>query len=145
MVNADQAKLISPSNQTLQRLKDLLACRTRINKSIQAIKVSVRELQKVDKRSGHDLAKLNRAALEGLSKSKAATEKRMQELISKDPELKQIFTLATSVKGVGPVLATELLIYTHKFTRMTNRKQLACYCGVAPFTHTSGTSVRGQT
>lgn len=28
---------------------------------------------------------------------------------------------------------------------MTNVKQLACYCGVAPFTHTSGTSVRGRT
>ena len=69
----------------------------------------------------------------------------MQELISSDPELKAIFALATSVKGVGPVLATELLIYTHKFTRMTNIKQLACYCGVAPFTHTSGTSIRGKT
>jgi len=74
--------------------------------------------------------------LKGLQKSKTAIEKRMQQLISSDTELKQIFALATSVKGVGPVLATELLIYTHKFTRMTNAKQLACYCGVAPFTHT---------
>lgn len=145
MVNSDEAKLVSPSNQTLQLLKDLLASRTRIGKSIQSINVSVRELQKVDKRSGAELARLNKPALEGLRKSKAAIEKRMQELISNDPELKGIFALATSVKGVGPVLATELLIYTHKFTRMTNVKQLACYCGVAPFTHTSGTSVRGKT
>jgi transposase len=78
-------------------------------------------------------------------KSKSAIEKRMQELISSDEELKTIFALATSVKGVGQVLATELLICTHKFTRMTNVKQLACYCGVAPFTHTSGTSIRGKT
>jgi transposase len=145
MVNADSAKLISPANGTLQLLKDLLACRTRINKSIQAIKVSVRELQKVDKTSGRELARLNKPALEGLRKSKTAIEKRMQQLINSDEELKEIFTLATSVKGVGPVLATELLIYTHKFTRMTNVKQLACYCGVAPFTHSSGTSIRGKT
>lgn len=145
MVNRDDAKLVSPSNATLQLLKDLLAARSRISKSIQAINVSVRELQKVDKASGRELARLNKAALEGLKKSKGAIEKRMQELINSDPELKQIFALATSVKGVGPVLATELLIYTHKFTRMTNVKQLACYCGVAPFTHTSGTSVRGKT
>jgi len=58
MVNADQAKLISPSNQTLQLLKDLLACRTRISKSIQSLKVSVQELQRVDKASGKELAKL---------------------------------------------------------------------------------------
>ncbi|RYY42621.1 MAG: IS110 family transposase [Chitinophagaceae bacterium] len=145
MVNKDEAKLVSPSNGILQLLKDLLACRTRINKSIQSLKVSVRELQRVDKASGKELDKLNKAALEGLKKSKTAIEKRMQELISSDPELKEIFALATSVKGVGRVLATELLIYTHKFTRMNNIKQLACYCGVAPFTHSSGTSVRGQT
>jgi transposase len=145
MVNRDEARLISPSNQTLQLLKDLLASRTRIDKSIQSINVSVRELQKVDKLSGSQLAKLNKAALEGLKKSKTAIEKRMRDLINDDAELKQIFALATSVKGVGPVLATELLIYTHKFTRMTNVKQLACYCGVAPFTHLSGTSIRGKT
>jgi transposase len=145
MVNSNQAKLVSPSNRTLQLLADLLASRTRISKAIQSINVSVRELAQVDKRAGSELAKLNKAALEGLRKSKTAIEKRMQELISSDAELKQIFMLATSVKGVGQVLATELLIYTHKFTRMTNVKQLACYCGVAPFTHTSGTSIRGKT
>jgi transposase len=145
MVNRDQAKLVSPSNTTLQLLADLLAGRTRISKAIQSISVSIKELGQLDKRAGSELARLNRAALEGLRKSKTAIEKRMQQLISSDTELKQIFTLATSVKGVGPVLATELLIYTHKFTRMTNVKQLACYCGVAPFTHTSGTSIRGKT
>lgn len=145
LLNKDAANLVSPSNQTLQLLGDLLAGRTRINKAIQSIKVSVRELAIADKRASTELAKLNKAALEGLRKSKTAIEKRMQELIQNDQELTRIFALATSVKGVGRVLATELLIYTHKFTRMTNVKQLACYCGVAPFTHTSGTSIRGKT
>jgi transposase len=145
MVNRDQAKLVSPSNTTLQLLADLLANRTRLSKAIQSISVSIRELGSVDKRAGSELATLNKAALEGLKKSKTAIEKRMHELISSDEELKRLFALATSVKGVGRVLATELLIYTHKFTRMTNAKQLACYCGIAPFTHTSGTSIRGKT
>ena len=145
LVNSDQAKLVSPSHATLRLLGDLLASRTRISKAIQSINVSVGELQRIDKIAGNELAKLSKAALEGLRKSKAAIERRMQELIHSDAELKQIFVLATSVKGVGQILATELLIYTHKFTRMTNAKQLACYCGVAPFTHTSGTSIRGKT
>jgi transposase len=67
----------------------------------------------------------------------------MQELIHSDAELERIFKLVTSIKGVGPVLTTELLIYTQQFTHMTTPKQLACYSGVAPFTHTSGTSIRG--
>lgn len=145
LVNSDQAKLVSPSHATLRLLGDLLASRTRISKAIQSINVSVGELQRIDKIAGNELAKLSKAALEGLRKSKAAIERRMQELIHSDAELKQIFVLATSVKGVGQILGTELLIYTHKFTRMTNAKQLACYCGVAPFTHTSGTSIRGKT
>lgn len=145
MVNRDKAKLVSPSNATLQLLADLLASRTRVSKAIQSIQLAVRELERIDKYAGRKLAKLNKAALDGLKKSKTAIEQRMQELISRDPELKRIFALATSVKGVGHVLATELLIYTHKFTRMTNVKQLACYCGVAPFTHTSGTTIRGKT
>ncbi|MBK7689722.1 MAG: IS110 family transposase [Bacteroidetes bacterium] len=66
------------------------------------------------------------------------------KLIEEDEELKNIFELVTSIKGVGKVLATELLVYTHVF-RMNNAKQLACYCGVAPFTHTSGTSIKGRT
>jgi transposase len=68
----------------------------------------------------------------------------MLELINEDPELKVLYDLITSVKCVGNVLATELLVYTDGFTRMTNKRQLACYCGVAPFEHSSGTSIRGR-
>lgn len=144
LANSHLAKLVSPSNGTLQRLKDLHSSRDRVGKSLQSIKVSIRELQRVDAQAGKELALLNKPALQGLQKSKAAIEKRMQELIATDAELNQVFLLVTSIKGVGTVLATELLIYTQRFTRMTNAKQLACYCGVAPFTHTSGTSIRGK-
>lgn len=144
MTNSDQAKLVSLSNTTLQLLKDLNSSRDRINKSIQAVRVSIREMQRVDKSTGEELAKLNKPALLGLLKSKQAIEKRMMELINMDDELKNVYELVTSIKGVGQVLATELIIYTHKFTRMTNAKQLACYCGVVPFSHTSGTSIKGR-
>jgi transposase len=145
MVNRDQVKLVSLSHTTLQLLKDLKGSRDRILKSIQAIQVSIREMQRVDKTTAKELAGLNKAALQGLRKSKGIIEKRMLELIWDDAELRHLYTLMTSIKGVGQVLATELLVYTHKFTRLTNAKQLACYCGVAPFGHTSGTSVRGKT
>jgi len=144
LTNHQQAKLVSPSNGTLQRLQDLQASRKRVDKALQAIRVAVRELQRVDVQAGRELAKLNQPALQGLQKSKVAIEKRMLELIASDSELKRIFELVTSIKGVGPVLATELLICTHLFTRIVTPKQLACYCGVAPFAHTSGTSIRGK-
>lgn len=145
MTNSDKVQLVSLSNKTLMLIKDLMSNRDRINKSYQAIKVSIGEMQRVDKATGKELARLNKSALSGLLKSKTAIESRIGELINQDEELKEVFRLVTSIKGVGQVLATELMVYTHAFTRMNTAKQLACYCGVAPFTHTSGTSIKGRT
>ena len=94
---------------------------------------------------GKEIARLNAPALRGLERSKEKVETRMLEIINEDPEIKSLYDLVTSVKCVGNVLATELLVYTHGFTRMQNNRQLSCYCGIAPFDHSSGTSVRGRT
>ena len=77
-------------------------------------------------------------------KTKTCIEKRMLEIIHSDESLKVLYELVTSVKCVGEVLATELIVYTNGFTRMQNTSQLACYCGVAPFEHSSGTSIKGR-
>ena len=144
MTNSDKAVLMKLSSGTLQKLKDLMANRERLLKNYQSLKIATQELVRVDKTMGKELMKLNDAALKGMLKSKVKVEKRMLQLINEDEELKRLFSLITSVKCVGDVLATELIIYTNGFTRMTNTRQLACYCGVAPFEHSSGTSVRGR-
>ena len=41
-------------------------------------------------------------------------------------------------------MAIKLIVYTKAFTRFNNVRQLACYCGVAPFEYRSGISVRGK-
>jgi transposase len=145
MTNCDKAVLVKLSTSTLQNLKDLMSNRERISKAYQALNTSTKELAQIDKSMGKEQLKLNTPALRGLLKSKAKIEARMTELIMGDEELKKLYQLITSVKCVGNVLATELLVYTNGFTRMQNTRQLACYCGVAPFEHSSGTSVRGRT
>lgn len=145
MTHQDQAMCVSLASTTLLKLKDLMSNRERLAKSIQSIKIATQELIRVDKSAGSELAKLNAPALKGLLKSKEAVEKRMLTLIHDDPELRKLYELVTSVKCVGNVLATELIVYTYGFKRMQNSRQLACYCGIAPFEHSSGTSVRGRT
>jgi transposase len=145
MTNQDKARLVNLSNTTLLLLKDLMSARDRIQKSYQSIKISIDEMQKVDAFTAKELVKVNKPALAGLKKSKALVEKRMNELVNSDDELRNIFNLITSVKGVGTILASELIVFTHAFTRLESPKQLACYCGVAPFAHTSGTSIHGRT
>ena len=50
-----------------------------------------------------------------------------------------------SIKGIGIINAIVLLCVTDNFQRFDNPRKFACYCGVAPFEHTSGISIRGKT
>jgi succinate dehydrogenase/fumarate reductase-like Fe-S protein len=59
MTNSDKVKLLSLSNRTLMLIKDLMSNRDRINKSYQSIKVSIREMERVDESTGKELVKLN--------------------------------------------------------------------------------------
>ncbi|MBK7754639.1 MAG: IS110 family transposase [Flavobacteriales bacterium] len=65
--------------------------------------------------------------------------------IKADPKVKRQYDLISSVPGVGPVLASNLLALTDAFTRFATPRQLACHAGAAPFESTSGSSVRGRT
>ena len=66
-------------------------------------------------------------------------------VIQADARLKELFDLMVSVPGIGPVIATELLIATNEMQTINEPKKLACHAGVAPFEYRSGTSIRGKT
>ena len=72
-------------------------------------------------------------------------ELQITSLMKQDESLSHLFKLVTSVIGIGFVTATNLIIHTNEFTIMNNSRKLACYRGVAPFPHQSGTSIRGKT
>ncbi len=72
-------------------------------------------------------------------------EREMDKLIYGDAELKEMLNLLVSIKGIGKVTARFLIVYTGGFTSFTTWRKFASYCGIAPFPHTSGTSVRGRT
>ena len=69
----------------------------------------------------------------------------IQAIIQTDNDLNKNYHLLQSVKGVGPVVALATIIKTGNFTRFTKARKFACYCGTAPFEHTSGSSIRGKT
>jgi transposase len=72
-------------------------------------------------------------------------EKAIEQLIASDRELQRNYELVSSVQGVGFVTAVHLLIVTENFTRFNDPRKFACYSGVAPFEHTSGSSIKGKT
>ena len=84
-------------------------------------------------------------SLTALKDEQKAVEQQIKELIQADPRLKELFDLMVSVPGIGPVIATELLITTNDMQTINDPKKLACHAGVAPFEYRSGSSIRGKT
>lgn len=75
----------------------------------------------------------------------AELEKKIETVIEDNASVKRNYTLLKSVIGIGMINAALLLCTTENFTRFETPRQYASYCGVAPFEHSSGTSVRGKT
>jgi len=88
---------------------------------------------------------LNKETVKLLKNQLEKLEKTMMELVKKSPEVLKQVELVKSVPGVGIITALCLVLKTNCFTSFDNWRQLACYSGVAPFEHTSGTSVKGRT
>lgn len=58
-----------------------------------------------------------------------------------DPQFNQKMKWATSVKGIGPVTATSILIASNGLQDFENADQLSKFFGLTPFSHHSGISI----
>lgn len=71
-------------------------------------------------------------------------EKAMEELIKTEPKMMNNFKLSKSVKGVGKILAIQMLLHTHNYTRFGVWREFSAYCGLVPYPFQSGTSIKGK-
>ena len=74
-----------------------------------------------------------------------AIEEKMIEIIRENPQAKKNFELIQSVIGMGPITASYLIVITQNFSLFNNARKFASYSGLAPFEHTSGSSIKGKT
>jgi transposase len=72
-------------------------------------------------------------------------EKQIVELIATDSKMKSNYEKACGVKGIGPIIAAYMILYTNNFTAFDNPRKFNCYAGLAPFERSSGTSIKGKT
>jgi transposase len=68
-------------------------------------------------------------------------EEEMMEIIKSDPEIYRNFIMLISIIGIGMVNAVGTIIYTNNFHNFSDPRAYACYIGIAPFPHSSGTSI----
>ncbi len=139
----DRARLWKPVDTRLSKLKNMIVQRDRIVNALKQLLVPIEEMKSCNAaKEAIELERLQLPAIKGLDKAKEKIEASIQSYISSEETINKSIELMCSIKGVGLQTAASLYVYTKGFTMFENAKQLACYCGVVPFSKSSGTSVR---
>lgn len=134
-----------PSN-TIRKIKVLLTSRDQYVGFRTAMKNSLKALEITSKTI--DLKKeirLRKKEIKNIKLRVQALENEIEELIKSDDQLNRNYLKATQVIGIGAITATKFLVTTNNFSSFNNPRKFSCYCGLAPFEYTSGSSVRGRT
>jgi transposase len=134
-----------PSTVLLQ-IKQLLTYRDQLTKMNTSFKNSLKSHDQYKRVSGlQSISEEIKSQIRDLEIRIKNVEEQIIELIRSDETIKKNYELATSVKGIGFVIATFMLVTTNNFTGFEDGRKYACYSGIAPFEHTSGSSIKGQT
>lgn len=130
------------SGTTILRLQELSAERKRFVTQQAGHKAIL-----TDNKEGHTTSTLRRAKrmVKVLEEEIKAIDEEMETLIGADQSMATNYALLTSIKGIGNVNAISTIIQTNNFEAFETARQYACYLGIAPFGHTSGTSVKRAT
>ena len=128
-----------PKNE-INELKLLISRRRLLVKQKGALKVSMAERARAFKGSTvYLLLKAENEKLVHFIKQQIKSlDKMIVQLIKQNREMSKNYFLLLSIKGIGPVIAAYLLMTTKNFTCFSNARKLACYCGIAPFSKSSG-------
>ncbi len=130
----------------VSQLRQLLALRDKLLRHRTAYKNAVKDLKDVFFNGETEFLKASqKRMIEHLNTELAMLEEKIDQVIASSEDWQRNFKLIQSVRGIGPVLARYLIIYTENFTKIDNPKSFACYAGIAPFEYSSGTSIKGRT
>lgn len=139
----DKAVLFEPLSDTLTQLREVFLYRHKLVQQRVAMDVRKQDKEASDKtkalcfinrKSKHLIAEIDKAIKE--------CDAMIDRIIESDDELRENYTIATSIKGVARQNGACLLIFTNNFKRFDmDARKIACYYGVAPFAKESGTSV----
>lgn len=140
----DRIKWILPS-ETKDAIEDLIALRNRLITAKNMLMIPIKELEAMDeKKRSVRIKNHSNKSIRSIDLEIEKIEEEIRNLIKREPAIDKNITLMKSIPGVGPWTALQMICATDNFRRLNNAKQLACYCGCAPFEHTSGTSVKGR-
>ena len=142
----EELQSMSPLSDSQLELQQLMSHRDKLVSDRSSYRCKLKELisQMGEKVNAKLRASMN-YVMDVLTQEIKETEASIKELIRSDQPLQTNYEFACSVTGIGFATSVHLLIATENFTKFSNARKLICYCGVAPFEHSSGSSIRGKT
>lgn len=144
--NKEDIKLWQPKRDVINKIHELLTLRDRLIETENILKVPINEINSIGDKSTAVLVHSHcKKSLNAIQKDLTEVNDKLDDIVNNDQNVKRLYDLSTSVPGIGKVTALKLICYTNEFSTYYSGKQLACYCGVAPFEHSSGSSVKGKT
>lgn len=143
--HADKLKASALLDPTILRLKDLVTSRTRLLTQINSTRTYLQELKHANSKEVQAMMEqIHKSALIGMKKSLELIEEQISKVIRQSAAIKNNYELLLSVPGIGHVTAVYIICCTANFASNITGKQLACYAGVVPFEHKSGSSIKGK-
>ena len=142
----DELVPMKPVSDTLVELQHLMNYRDKLVADRASYLTRIKELEgQMGKKLSSRISESSTYVMDVLDREIKELEQAIKELLKEEQALQTNYELATSVVGIGFATAVHFIIATENFTRFPDARKLICYCGVAPFKHESGSSIRGRT
>lgn len=134
-----------PMPMKLIELQRLMSLREQLVKQSTALKnLEKGMLATIIKSAGDSAIKVIKQSLKQIEIQVKKVEKHMDALIKTEVEIQRNYKLSRSVKGVGRILAIQMLLHTHNYSRFDSWRAFSAYCGLVPYPYQSGTSIHGR-
>ncbi|MBR8538404.1 IS110 family transposase [Carboxylicivirga sediminis] len=136
----DKLKYKIYDDEAIVELKALYSLRAQLVKSRKSLRTGEHGRSQIPMQS-ITVNKHIKNTLLALDNEIDSLDNEIEQLIKDDEATKENFELATSVKGIGPVIAADLIIKTGNFQNIDTARKAASYAGVCPFPNASGKMV----
>ncbi len=137
----DKLEATEYESETLSELHELYTLRAQLVNKRKSIETHHREKKVKPYCSISAYNKTQKVILQ-LKTTIKEIEKELVQIIESEPVLKTTYELASSIMGIGPVTACDLIIKTGNFEKINTAKKAASYAGVCPFPNSTGKKVK---
>lgn len=141
-LHREELKLSRFQGKTMIKLQALLSYRDRLINAQKGFKIASGELSGfVEKEISSQIQEDTKSLVKDIEARIKKVEIQIDSLLKEDVDVYNNYTLAKSVKGIGPIIAAYMIMYTQNFTSITESRKFASFSGIAPFESSSGSSL----